>query len=294
MKTPKVSVLMPIYNGEKFLRQAIDSILTQTFKDFEFLIIDDGSVDKTAHILKTYKDSRMQIITHKTNKGLIFSLNQGIKIAKGKYIARMDADDISLPDRFIKQVKFMENNPKVAVCGTWIKLINNKNNDIWQPPSDHKTIKSLSLFYSSIYHPTALIRNDTLKRHGLSYNSSFIHAEDYELWVRIMEYAKVVNLKETLLLHRIHPNKVGNIINQIQVESANRVRLYQLHKLGIFPKKHEFAIHQAISYWQFKSDKKFVNDARLWLKKLFIANFNKNYYHQLTFFKVLVKKWFLI
>lgn len=294
MKTPKISVLMPVYNAEKFLKEAIDSILNQTFKDFEFLIINDASTDRSKGIILSYKDPRIRYFENRKNLGVARTLNSGLRLAKGKYIARMDADDISLPDRFKKQVKFMEKNPQTAVCGTWLQLINNKANDIWRCPSDHETIKSLSLFYSSIYHPTVFIRVNILKKNNLSYNQSFIHAEDYELWVRIMEKTRVANLKEVLLFHRIHSNEVGNIYKQIQVKNANRVRLYQLNKLGIYPTSEEFKVHQAISYWQFKSDKKFVKVARLWLKKLFIANFKKNYYHQLTFFKVLFGKWFLI
>lgn len=294
MKNPKISVLMPVYNAEKFLKEAIDSILNQTFKDFEFLIINDASTDRSKEIILSYKDPRIRYFENNKNLGVARTLNRGLRLAKGEYIARMDADDISFPDRFKKQVEFMEKNPQVAICGTWLQLINNKANDIWRCPSDHETIKSLSLFYSSIYHPTVLICSKTLKKNNLSYNPSFIHAEDYELWARIMEKAKAANLKEVLLFHRIHSNEVGNIYKQMQVKNANRVRLYQLSKLGIYPTSEELKIHQAISYWQFKSDKKFVKAARLWLKKLLITNFKKNYYHQLIFFKVFVEKWFLI
>lgn len=296
MKKPKITVLMPVYNAQQYLNEAIDSILNQTFTDFEFLIINDGSTDGSKKIILSYKDPRIRYLENKKNLGVTKTLNRGLRLAKGEYIARMDADDISLPNRFKKQVEFIEKNLQVAVCGTWARLIGNKshNNDIWKSPSDFQSIKSLALFYSPIYHPTVLIRNNMLKRYNLSYNPSFTHAEDYELWVRIMKKAKVANLKEVLLFHRIHPGEVGNIYKQTQVESANRVRLYQLNKLGIFPKPEELAVHQAISYWQFKPDKEFVHAARLWLKKLFIANLKKNYYHQLIFFKVLAEKWFLI
>mgnify|MGYP001614677822 CR=1 FL=1 len=294
MKNPKITVLMPVYNAKKFLNEAIDSILNQTFKNFEFLIINDASTDNSKQIILSYRDSRIIYYENKINLGVAKTLNIGLALTTSKYIARMDADDISVQNRLEKQVEFMEKNPQVAVCGTWLKLINNENNDIWQSPSDHKTIKSLSLFYSSLYHPTVLIRNDVLKRYHLSYNSSFKHVEDYELWVRIMENARVANLKEVLLFHRIHSNHVGTVYNHIQVKNANRVRIYQLNKLGIFPNPEELAVHQAISYWQFKPHKKFVKDAKLWLKKLFIANFKKNYYDQLGFLKVLTGKWFLI
>jgi len=296
MNNPKISVIMSVYNAEKFLQEAIESILNQTFKDFEFLIINDASTDNSKKIILSYDDKRIRYFENKNNLGVARTLNKGLKLAKGKYIARMDADDISLPNRFKKQVEFMEKNPLVTVCGTWVKLIGNKNheNNIWKSPGDFQSIKSLALFYSPIYHPTVFIRKDTLRKNNLSYDPSFDHAEDYELWVRIMENFKVSNLKEVLLYHRIHRGNIGKTHNKIQVKNANRVRLYQLKKLSIFPKPEELVIHQSISYWQFKADKKFVKCTKTWLRKLFIANLKKNYYNQLAFFKVLVKKWLLV
>lgn len=296
MSGPRISVLMPVYNAEKFLKPAIDSILNQTFKDFEFLIINDGSTDSSKKIILSYKDSRIKFFENKKNLGVTRTLNKGLRLAKGKYIARMDADDISLPDRLQKQVEFMAKNPQVAVCGTWVQIVDDKTlrHEIWKSPGDFESVKSLALFYSPVYHPTVLIRNEALKKYNLSYSLSFPHAEDYALWVRIMEKAKVINLQEVLLLHRILSDEKGKIYQQKQLKSANRIRLYQLSKLGIVPTSEELVVHQAISYWQFKPDKKFVKAARLWLKKLLLANLKKNYYHQLIFFKVLVKKWFLI
>jgi len=294
MNNPKISVLMPVYNAEKFVCEAVDSILHQTFTDFEFLIINDASTDNTKQKIFAYKDSRIRYYENKINLGVAKTLNIGLHLAKSKYIARMDADDISLPERFEQQIRFMDENSTIAVCGTWLKLLNSNKNEIWKTPSDHKTIKSVSLFYSSIHHPTVLIRNDVLKRYNLFYNSSFSHVEDYELWVRIMEKARVANLKEVLLFHRIHSNHVGNVYKHIQIKNANKIRLYQLNKLGIFPTKEELSVHQAISYWKFKHDKKTGNAVRFWLIKLFIANLKKNYYDQLSFFKVLAIKWLFI
>ena len=119
---PKVTVLMPVYNGEKYLKEAITSILLQTFDDFEFLIINDGSSDASVDIIQSFRDPRIRLVHNDTNIGLIATLNKGLKLAHGKYVARMDQDDISLPRRLEKQTYFMDNNPDVGVCGTWIKL----------------------------------------------------------------------------------------------------------------------------------------------------------------------------
>ena len=124
MKNPKVAVLMSVYNGEKYLREAINSILSQTFNDFEFLIINDGSTDGTADILKSYTDSRIKIINNEKNIGLTKSLNKGLKIAKGEYIARQDADDISMPERLKEEVAFLEIHKDYAVVGTFVKILN--------------------------------------------------------------------------------------------------------------------------------------------------------------------------
>lgn len=294
MNNPKITVLMPVYNGEKFLREAINSILMQTFKDFEFLIINDGSADKTAHILKTYNDSRIRIINHKGNKGLISSLNEGVKLAKGKFIIRMDQDDISLPLRLEKQIGFMRDNPDTVVCGTCLKLFDSDNDNIWKVPGDFERIRCLMLFYSVIYHPTVIIRTKIFKKLNFYYDKSFSHADDYELWVRIMENFKVSNLEEVLLYRRVHQDSIGNTYNKIQVKNANKVRLYLIHKLRIFPQKKEFKIHEAISYWKFKADKKFVIGAEEWLIKLLESNKAIKIYSDLHFSKVLAEKWFLV
>ena len=140
--TPQITVLMPVYNGEKYLRQAVDSILNQTFKDFEFLIINDGSTDKTLAILQEYKNKRVKIINNKKNIGLTKSLNKGLKLAKGKYIARMDADDISLSNRLRKQIDFLDKHNKIGVLGTQMKIINNSNKIVgeYKTPLCHSLI----------------------------------------------------------------------------------------------------------------------------------------------------------
>ena len=127
IKTPKITVLMPVYNGEKYLKESIESILKQTFRDFEFLIINDTSTDESEKIIRSFKDSRIKLIKNEKNIGLTKSLNKGLDLAKGEYMARMDADDISLPKRLEIQVAFMDKNPKIGVIGAWAKVIGESN-----------------------------------------------------------------------------------------------------------------------------------------------------------------------
>ena len=205
MKAPKVTVLMPVYNGEKYLREAIESILNQTFKDFEFLIINDGSTDSSRDIVLSYNDSRIRLIDNEKNIGLTKSLNRGLELARGEYIARMDADDVSLPERLEKQVSYLEIHPKVGVLGTWMKCIDEygKPTSTQHPPTQPYLIKWSLLFGCSIAHSSVMMRRAVLERVG-GYNPEIVVAQDYGLWVRVSfeTQIQIANLPEELLLLR--------------------------------------------------------------------------------------------
>jgi len=203
MRNPKVTVLMSVYNGEKYLKEAIDSILNQTFSDFEFIIINDGSTDNTLQILKKYKDSRIIIINNSKNIGLTKSLNIGIKKTRGEYIARMDADDISLSNRLNEEVIFLENNNKCAVVGTFIKMINEKSKiiGIEEKPITNKKIKKLLVVDNCIIHGSTMIRKKCLEEVG-HYDESFVRSQDYDLWLRMSEKYELANIPKYLYVWR--------------------------------------------------------------------------------------------
>ena len=162
IKMPKVTVLMSVYNGEKHLREAIDSILNQTFGDFEFLIINDGSTDRTADILQSYQDSRIKIIHNEKNIGLTKSLNKGLKLAKGEYLARMDADDISYPNRLEVQYEYMEKNPNVGIVGSWNDVIDDIGNTIgfWKCNYSSEEIYYILNFRNCLTHCSVLFKKE--------------------------------------------------------------------------------------------------------------------------------------
>ena len=200
---------MSVYNSERYLRQAIDSILCQTFTDFEFIIINDGSIDGTQDILEGFKnkDNRLKIIS-RTNKGLIYSLNEGVKLAQGEYIARMDADDISMPTRLEKQLNYMQEGGLV-VCGTWaegIDILGNKVCDMSYPPASGK-INKFTLLHNPFIHPSVVFKKDVFEKVG-GYKKFFKHIEDYELWTRIVFNYKTGNIDEPLLQYRLHPDQI--------------------------------------------------------------------------------------
>jgi Glycosyl transferase family 2 len=219
MSLPLVSVVMSVFNGQAFLSEAIESILSQTFRDFEFLVVDDGSTDRTAEILSTYasRDVRMRLFHHE-NKGRAVSLNVGIGFAKGNLIARMDADDIALPHRIKEQVDFMERHPEVGLLGGAVELINTQGKvlEITHPPLEDKGIRSFMLQYNPISHPTVVMRKEVVLASG-GYRKALLDADDYDLWLRMGERSRFANLGRPVLQYRIHPGQVSvrNLRHQI-------------------------------------------------------------------------------
>ena len=231
---PLVTVLMPVYNGKKYLEEVIKSILNQTFRDFEFLIIDDGSTDNSVEIMGLFNDARIRIERNKTNLGLIKTLNKGFGLSKGKYIARMDCDDISLPKRLSVQVNFMEKHPEIGVCGSWIKVIGLKKfiNKYFQK---HEELKANLLFSTSFAHPSVIIRKELIDKYNLEYDEQYKHAEDYELWSRMVGHTNMANINKVLFHYRMHPTSISKKNSSEQVENSNNVRLGLLGKLGLMP-----------------------------------------------------------
>lgn len=224
---PKISVLMPVYNCELYIQAAVESILNQTYTDFEFLIIDDASTDATLSIIKSYTDSRIKIIEKPVNSGYTNSLNYGLTIAKGKYIARMDGDDISYPERFAKQITFLDANPDVVVCGTTYKIVGNDKKI--RLPEKHNEIAIGFLKGNCISHPSVMIRKECLDTFLIQYDTSKEPAEDYHLWIQLLVYGKLCNLPDVLLEYRVYGNQVSKkrAIVQKKSDIAAKFRMFQ-------------------------------------------------------------------
>ena len=223
---PRVSVLMPAYNVEKYVGEAIESILNQTYKDFEFIIINDGSTDNTANIIQEYakKDKRIKFINNKKNQGLITVLNQGLDLCKGEFIARMDSDDISLPERFAKQIKYMDEHPECGVCGTFAYhfFVSGKKGWIWKQPENVLICDLLKR--NPMIHPTVFIRKQVIDNFGIKYNKEYKHAEDYGLWLDLIHYTQIHNIPEVLLNYRVHDTNIGVLYNAEQYENAVKIQ----------------------------------------------------------------------
>jgi glycosyltransferase involved in cell wall biosynthesis len=207
MTTPKISIVMPVYNAAAFLREAIDSILAQTLTDFEYIIIDDGSTDTSRDIIMSYDDTRIVLLTHKTNKGLVASLNAGLAAAKAPFVARMDADDISLPTRLKEQYDYLQSHSDVVAVGTDATVISTDGRILYEQvtiPTD-KAIQRILAVASPFVHGSVMLRKDILLESG-GYQSEAYLVEDYDLWVRLSKRGKLANLKQSLYRYRYNPS----------------------------------------------------------------------------------------
>lgn len=223
-----LTVLMSVYKEEeKWLRASIESILTQTYSDFEFVIINDNP-ERTLNnsVVESYAhtDNRIRYYKNNTNIGLARTLNKGLQLAQGKYIARMDADDISMPTRLAKQVRYMEANPEYIVCGTRFKIMGKLFGGIDNIHSSSDKIKSQLVISTCFGHPTVMIRNHTLQHNSLSYDIEYDNAEDYKLWSDLSKYGHFHNIPEILLEYRQNYNGVSNTKAQNQIRLSREIR----------------------------------------------------------------------
>jgi glycosyltransferase involved in cell wall biosynthesis len=223
-KKPKISVLLPVYNAERFLRQSIESILKQSFEDYEFLIIDDGSTDASAQIIKSYRDPRIRLLQNEKNRKLYGALNRGLDIAQGEYVARMDADDISLPHRLGRQAEFLDKHPDIGVVGTWAKCID--ENDRVIGTACYPTRSNLlawQLFYRSpLINTTIMMRYELVKK--ADFYRSFSCAEDYDLWSRLVEQTRFANMPDFLVHYRIWSKSLTQIHSKLLEKNDAKVK----------------------------------------------------------------------
>lgn len=231
----KISVVLPYYNSEKYIEEAVRSIINQTLGDFEFIIINDGSTDRSSNIVRAFKDHRIIHIENDHNQGLIQALNTGLDLAQGEYVARMDSDDISLPHRFERQVNFLDANPNIGLVGTWMH---------WFPGNERQgegrhgeRIHYLDLLLKGwcVNHPTVMMRRSVLERFQLRYDERYPCAEDYELWTRFVRFSQIANLQEILVNYRWHGGNASLQRESLMQSSVVRAKQNMLEFLSDDP-----------------------------------------------------------
>lgn len=238
MNTPLVSVLIPCYNVEKYVVEAVNSILSQTYDNIEIIAINDYSTDKTGLLLDELakQDPRIRVINNEENLKLIKTLNKGISLCNGEYIARMDADDISLPRRIEKEVDFLEKNKDHDIVSTLFYAFPSENpnkKSFHQSPLKDSELRAFILFKSGICHPAVMIRKRVFIDLGLRFEPEYLHVEDYALWSEAIYKTKIANIGEPLLLYRVHPHQVSSLHEDLQRENKKKVFKIHAKQLGL-------------------------------------------------------------
>ena len=267
--TPEISVVLPVFNAGDYLAPAIESILKQTLTNFEFIIINDGSTDKSASVIQGYADADDRIVfIDRDNQGLVRTLNEGIEISKAPLIARMDADDVSLPDRFARQYDFLMQHADVVCIGTRVRVIDGKSRyliDNDAPMGHDKILLSALQGVSPIIHPSAMVRKSALKAVG-GYQEKNYPAEDLALWIDLSEVGKIENMDEVLLEYRIHDNSVSSSRHKLQIEKTYEICRHACEKRGLElkmktregrPRKSRLSKYQLMvkhGWWAFSSN----------------------------------------
>lgn len=279
-----ISVVLPVYNVAPYLKEALGSILNQTIQDFEILVIDDCSTDNTIEIANSFQDARIKILSKKENKGLIDSLNIGFKAATGKYIARMDGDDISDLKRFEKQLNILEKNPEIKVCGSWLQAFG-KSNEIIKHKENHEQILVNMMIHCSMSLGAVML--DRVWVEGEYFNEEKKHVEDYDFWSRVIWKGKLYNIQEVLYYYRIHETQVSSTYNEIQRKGDVPIKLVFFKKLDYNQKKFEDSyLEKMFLQNEFFSVDEFTLFLE-WFRELKSQNFKLKIYIQPEFDKVI-------
>jgi glycosyltransferase involved in cell wall biosynthesis len=234
IQVPRVTVVMAAYNAGRFLRYAIDSILCQSFSDFEVLLIDDGSTDDTRAIVQSYRDARLRLLGNDRNRGVVYTRNRGLELADGAYVAPMDADDVAHHERLERQVAFLDSHPDIAMVGTWVNMIDEQGNPflILRSPTDSQTIYETLLDYNTFFHSSVMFRKHAVLAVG-GYRGSADLAQDWDLWLRLSEQYALANLDEVLLDYRVHGMQRSLRMLGAQRKYANLYRRQAADRRGV-------------------------------------------------------------
>lgn len=276
MNNAHITILMPVYNGERYLRETMDSIFAQTYQDYVLLIINDGSTDATRDIVMSYNDERIQLVDNEQNLGLVRTLNKGIGLVTTEYLARMDADDLWHPEKLQKQIDYLDSHPDCGLCGTSIHKFGDINADMVFPV-DNDGLKVGFLFYCMMSHPSVIFRMSMLQTKGLRYRPDYYPAEDYKMWTDCLRVTEIHNIPEPLVLYRQHGEQICRTETRTQAPKTQQVAQEMLLLLYPQATKDEITFHfQVFVAENMKSKVDFLK-CKNWCKTLELANRSSQY-----------------
>ncbi|WP_190287813.1 glycosyltransferase family 2 protein [Massilia sp. NR 4-1] len=291
---PAVSVIMPAYNAAAFLNQAIDSILMQTFSDFELIVINDGSSDETAALLAQQRDPRVRVIHNAGNRGLIYTRNLGIDLARAPYIAFLDSDDLAYPTRLQRQHAYLEQHPDVAAVGCWSQPIDAAGQPRpyqWRLPGDSEFVKATLLFRAYISTPAFFVRSDVMR--ALRFSPEHDLAEDYDMYTRGVQQYRFVNLPEVLIAIRIHGNNITRLQRGRLAQHITAINRDQLRRLGIEASEDELRLHRYIE-WLDEAPAQVLPRCRAWLERIAQANARHGVYQAAALRHAIAERWYAV
>ncbi len=271
MSDPLVSVVIPAYNAARTIVQTVESLRAQSLTDFEMIVVNDGSTDTPPEILVALQKQEPRLrVVHQANGGYPAAMNFGLKNTRGKYIARLDADDISLPTRLQRQVDFLETHPDIGVCGAYAETFGEGIvPGVIAYPTTPPEIRAALLFFSPMVHSSVMSRRQLFLDHDLFYATNFGAAADYQQWIDYSRFCKIANIPEVLIQYRIHPGQVTQSDRPQQQQLAREIRRNQLRTFGIETSEQELDVHCAMGNWSFKGDQDWLQRAGDWLLKLY-------------------------
>lgn len=278
---PQLTILIPTYNCARYILECVNSLLVQDYTDFELLIIDDGSTDDTEEIINAIKDKRIVYLKNSVNIGIVATLNKGLKLAKGKYIARMDADDVVLGNRLEKQIFFLEHNPEYGMVGAWFKLMDEQGSFLRNVKNSiNPDFLRLGLIFTNHFaHPSVMMRTGLARK--LKYNKDYLHCEDHDLWLRFAEVSKVTNLPDFFLSVRAHAKSTCSL-NQKQLKiSVISLLSRELDKIQVPHNIEELMLHAAVCFGNIESlikNQLKYNALLAWHERIFLSPILKQRY----------------
>jgi glycosyltransferase involved in cell wall biosynthesis len=289
MNSVFVSVLMPVYNAQAYLREAMDSILAQTYRNFEFVIINDGSIDATKDIILSYSDPRIAYYENEENLKLVETLNKGFGLCKGEYIIRMDADDISFLNRIEKQVKFMEAHPEIGISGTAVHSFGFTEGNFYYESAD-QMIRYKLLHECHLSHPAVILRTSILKAHQLK--MTILHGEDYDFFLRIAEHCQMANLPEVLIHYRQLESSMSKANSAITERHSNEIKLQQFHKLDTTFTLEDVKLYTDLAHQNYFSFNDRLGQIESIIIRMLLGNLKNRVYHQQLFMTYITDLWF--
>lgn len=290
---PLVSVLMPVFNGQKYIRFAIESILGQTFTDFELLIFDDASSDETLNVIQSYRDERIRIKHFGKRQGLAMIRQAGVVLSKGKLIAFLDSDDYSLPDRLGFQVKYLAQHPDIAVLGSWTQIIDDNNRrlkEIWKHATLPENIKVFFLFRNCLTQSTVMMKKECFRKYG--YRKEYWPAPDFDLWTRLSHSFKIANIPRVLSYYRISGKNMTEEHEKEIKECTRKIFSDNLKFLGIKADRQSIILHDSLERVTTGGQDNRLRVVETWLNKLVAANINSRKFNLKMFEGIIADYWF--